>query len=220
MQSAAFLVLRRIPALKQPAQAIAVRSHYVNLQTLSVEIRIPFVEDALLVKHKWPKPIDGGESVMRTLVSLAIVMVLIAPMLSLAQGAHDRCPADLTYVGTLKGTESFVELLDKTFEIELPENATLDTPYQQTKLVADGGKGARSKLRPQDVPKGIHIVPYGQGENGKAWVVSDPRLKTVPEADGKTRYVFGMHLHCTVDEFARQFGGCAVNVDVCYKPPK
>ena len=30
--------------------------------------------------------------------------------------------------------------------------------------------------------------------------MSDPKLKTVPEADGKTRYVFGMHLHCTVDE--------------------
>ena len=28
---------------------------------------------------------------------------------------------------------------------------------------------------------------------------------------------FEMHLHCTVSEYARQFGGCAVNLDVCYK---
>ena len=28
---------------------------------------------------------------------------------------------------------------------------------------------------------------------------------------------FGMHLHCTVSEYARQFGGSAANVDVCYK---
>jgi hypothetical protein len=73
-------------------------------------------------------------------------------------------------------------------------------------------------LRPQDIPKGIHIVSYGQSGNGKAWAVRDPSLKTVSEAGGKTRKIFGMHFSCTVDEFARQFGGCAVNVDVCYKP--
>ena len=140
--------------------------------------------------------------------------------LCFAQGAHGKCPADLDYVGTIKGSGSFVELLDKRLEIELPENATLNTSYQQTKFVANGGKGAHSKLRAEDVPKGIYIVPYGQGDAGKAWDVSDPKLKTVPDADGKTRYVFGLRLHCTVDEFARQFGGCAVNVDVCYKPNK
>jgi len=156
----------------------------------------------------------------RACTYLAALIVLFVPFLSLAQGVHDRCPADFRYVGTLKGTGSFVELLDKTLEIKFPENATLDTSYQQTKVVADGGKGEHSNLCPQDIPKGVHIVPYGQGESGKAWVVSDPRLKTVSQADGKTRYVFGMHLHCTVDEYARQFGGCAVNVDVCYKPQK
>ena len=152
----------------------------------------------------------------KTCVSLLIVF--FAPSLCLAQGEHGKCPADLNYVGTIKGVGSFVELLDERLEIKLPENARLDTSYQQTKVVADGGKGAHSKLRPQDIPRGIHIVPYGQSGNGKAWTVSDPRLKTLPEADGKTRYVFGVRLHCTVDEFARQFGGCAVNVDVCYKP--
>ena len=151
----------------------------------------------------------------RTSVSLLFFTVLVFSPWSLAQ---DQCPAHFRYIGTLKGTGSFVELLDKTREVKLPENATLDTSYQQTKVVADGGKGARSKLRPQDIPKGIHIIPYGQGENGKAWTVSDPSLKTVPAANGTSRYVFGMRLRCTVDEFARQFGGCAVNVDVCYKP--
>ena len=145
-------------------------------------------------------------------------VVLFMPSLSLARGGNGKCPADLKYAGTIKGTGSFVELLDKTLEIKLSENATLDTSYEQTKVVADGRKGAHSKLRPQEIPKGIHIVPYGQSGDGKAWDVSDPRLKTLPEADGKTRYVFGMRLHCTVDEFARQFGGCAVNVDVATNP--
>src|SRR5215467_1087409 len=27
-------------------------------------------------------------------------------------------------------------------------------------------------------------------------------------------------LSCTMSEYARQFGGCAVNVDVCYKPKR
>jgi hypothetical protein len=30
----------------------------------------------------------------------------------------------------------------------------------------------------------------------------------------------GMKLACTMSEHARQFGGCAVNVDVCYMPKK
>jgi len=148
------------------------------------------------------------------------VIAFLAPSLCSGQGTHDKCPADFNYVGTIKGTGSFVELLDKRLEIQLPENASLDTSYQQTKIVADGGKGTHSNLRAEDIPKGIHIVPYGQGDEGKAWDVSEPKLKTAPQADGKTRYVFGMRLHCTVDEFARQFGGCAVNVDVCYKPKK
>jgi len=156
----------------------------------------------------------------RTRVSLLVFIVLFVPRLSPAQAAPGRCPADFIYVGTLKGTGSFVELLDKTLEIKLPENATIDTSYQQTEVVAHGGKGAHWNLRPQNIPKGIHIAPYGQDVNGRAWGVSDPSLKTVSQADGKTRYVFAMRLHCTVDEYARQFGGCALNADVCYKPQK
>ena len=149
---------------------------------------------------------------------LVCFILLLLPSLGLAQKVHEGCPVELTYVGTIKGTGSFVELLDKRLEIKLPQNATLDTSYQQTKVVAAGGKGARSKLRPEDIPTGIHIVPYGQDDEGKAWDVSDPKLKTASETEGKTRYVFGIHVHCTVEEYARQFGGCAVNVDVCYKP--
>ena len=151
------------------------------------------------------------------LIMLSFV-VLFVPSPSLAQGVLEQCPAGFRYVGTLKGTGSFVEPLDKTLEIKLPANATIDTSYQQTEVVAHGGKAASWNLRSQNIPKGIHIVPYGQDMNGKAWGVSDPSLKTVPQTEGKTRYVFAMRLHCTVDEYARQFGGCAVNADICYKP--
>ena len=51
-------------------------------------------------------------------------------------------------------------------------------------------------------------------------VVSDPKLRAVPLGDGKTRYVFGMRLACSVREYARQNGGCGVSVDVCYMPKK
>jgi len=156
----------------------------------------------------------------KAFTSLAFTLLFV-PSLSLAQGAHDRCPADFRYVGTLKGTGSFVELLDKKLEISLPENATLDTSYQQTKIVADNHQGnAHSNLRPQDIPKGIHIVPYGLNDHDMGWAVSAPTLRTVSGADGSTHYVFGMRLACTVEEYARQFGGCAVSVDVCYKPQK
>src|SRR5215831_16082424 len=109
---------------------------------------------------------------------------LLLPCLGLAQ-VHEGCPEGLKYVGTIKGTGSFVELLDKRLELKLPQNATLDTSYQQAKVVAAGGKGAHSKLRPEDIPKGIHIVPYGNDESGKAWAVSDPKLKMVSSSDGK-----------------------------------
>ena len=52
----------------------------------------------------------------------------------------------------------------------------------------------------------------------KSWAVRDPKLKAVPDADAKTRYVFGMKLACTMSEYARQFGGC--DVDVCYMKKK
>jgi hypothetical protein len=150
---------------------------------------------------------------MRTPGALFAFITLLWPSLIFAQGAHESCPGGLKYVGTLRGTGSLVELLDTRLEISLPEDAMLDTSYQQTKVVAPKSKGL--KLRP---PKGIHIEAYGVEDYGKQWDVGDPKLITISDADGKTRYVFGMHLHCTVSEYARQFSGCAVNVDVCYKP--
>ena len=148
---------------------------------------------------------------------LLMIAVLFLPSVILAQSPHDRCPEGFRYVGTLTGNGSFEEPLNKTLEISLPENAKLDTSYQQTKVATDN---ARSKFRPQDIPKGIDIVPYGQTDLGKEWAVSDPELKTVPDTDGRTRHVFAMNLSCSMSEHARQFGGCAVNVDVCYKPQK
>ena len=145
---------------------------------------------------------------------LLTLSLLFVPSVILAQTLHDRCPEALRYVGTLRGNGSLVEPLNKQFEISLPENATLDTSYQQTKVVIDNTHG---KLRPDGIPKGIHIVPYGESDVGKEWAVRDPELKAVRSANGVTRYVFAIRLSCMMNEYAPQFGGCAVNVDVCYK---
>jgi hypothetical protein len=53
--------------------------------------------------------------------------------------------------------------------------------------------------------------------------VSDPELKEVKNAEGKVvRYKFGMHLFCKVGTTGAnpQFGECAVEAEVCYKPSK
>jgi|SRR5215475_11020123 len=63
------------------------------------------------------------------------------------------------------------------------------------KVVARIGQGnAHSHLRSQDIPTGIHIVPYGLGDHGERWAVSSPTLRTVLEANGRTHYVFGMRV--------------------------
>jgi hypothetical protein len=142
------------------------------------------------------------------------------PSLSLAQSAQDECPGGFTYAGTLKGNGSLLKPLNARVELKLPDDATLDISYQQANVVGDNGQSNRSKLRPQDIPKGIHIVPDVQSDAGKSWALSDPRLKEHRTPFGKTRYVFGMRLVCTISEYARQFGDCAVNVDVCYMPKK
>ena len=155
---------------------------------------------------------------MTTLCGFPIFIVLLMPSLSLSQIAHDECPEGLRYAGTLKGNGSFAEPLNTRVEIKLPDNAMLDISYQQANLVADNGQSNRSKLRPEDIPRGIHIVPDVQSDLGKSWAVSDPLLKEHETLMGKTRYVFGMRLSCTMSEYAEQFGGCAVNVDVCFMP--
>jgi hypothetical protein len=79
-------------------------------------------------------------------------------------------------------------------------------------------------MRPQDVPKGFYLVPYGESSSTideQGWAVSDPELRALNrDASGKvTRCGFGMNLFCN----ARTAGAeraveCSVRVDVCYKP--
>jgi hypothetical protein len=152
-------------------------------------------------------------------VGLPMVVLFMSP-LSFAQ---TRCPEGFRYAGTLSGTGSAIEAFSKRVELRLPENATLDTSYQQTRVRADNGQGnAHSNLRPQDIPKGIHIIPTGTHDLDKGWSVSDPQLKAVERsADGRiTRYQFGMRLNCTVGSGMQQSGSCEVDVEVCYKPKK
>ena len=158
---------------------------------------------------------------MKKHVGFLIVSVLIVSFLLMSSlsSAQDRCPEGFHYVGALSGTDT--EKFDETVFLKLPEGATLDESYQQTQVRATNGKGkAKSNLRPQDIPKGIHIIPYGSSNLRKVWAVSEPQL-IKPDSNGtSTRYAFGMHLFCSVQgsAFSQNEGSCEVGVDVCYKP--
>ena len=85
----------------------------------------------------------------------------------------------------------------------------------QSGLRTQKGK-SKSSLRPQDIPKGVHIDPYGSNDLGKVWTVSEPQLTKTKD----DRYAFGMHLFCSVpsSSFSQTEGACVVGVQVCYKP--
>ena len=112
---------------------------------------------------------------------------------------------------------------DKKVVLKLPQRATLDDSYQQTKVRSTNAKG-KTNLRPEDIPKSILIIPYGSRENDKTWAVSEPQLTKIKEEDVDgtyfTRYQFGMHLSCSVhgSPYSQQTGDCDVAVEVCYKP--
>jgi hypothetical protein len=151
-------------------------------------------------------------------VGLLIVSCLLMPSLSSAQ---DRCPEGFRYAGALSGSST--ETFDKTVFLKLPEGATLDASYQQTQVRATNGKGkVKSSLRPQDIPKGIHIDPSGSSDLEKVWAVSEPQLRELKGNNDatSTRYAFGMHLFCSVQgsAFSQTEGACDVGVEVCYKP--
>jgi hypothetical protein len=150
---------------------------------------------------------------MKNQFGFLIVSFLLTASLSSAQ---DHCPEGFRYVGTLSGSDP--EQFDKTVVLELPEFATLDESFQQTRVRATNGKGrAKSNLRPQDIPKGIYIIPFGSNDLEKGWAVSEPQLTKTKEDD---RYAFGMHLFCSVQgsSFSQTEGACDVEVEVCYKP--
>ena len=155
---------------------------------------------------------------MKKHVCFLIVTLLVMSSLSNAQ---DRCPEGFRYAGALSGTSA--ETFDKTVFLKLPEGATLDESYQQANIRATGGKGkAKSNLRPQDIPKGIHLIPYGSSDLEKVWAVSEPQLRKIKDDNNatSTRYAFGMHLFCSVQgsPYTQTEGACDVGVQVCYKP--
>jgi hypothetical protein len=165
----------------------------------------------------------GGGDVSITRVALPLVFsFVLGSTVSLAQ---NNCPEGFRYAGTLSGHGSSVDSFDSRQALTLPQNAKFDESYQQKKVdVTNGKNGVHSNMRPQDVPKGFYLVPYGDSSSTideAGWAVSDPKLRALSrDASGKvTRYGFGMRLLCS----ARAAGAeraveCSVRVDVCYKP--
>jgi hypothetical protein len=154
---------------------------------------------------------------IKPVASLAFILLFVSNV-SIAQNS---CPDGFRYAGTLEGSSAYMVPFSKRVEITLPENATPDISYQQTKVRAeDGNIKEHSNLRPQDIPPGIHIVPYGRaGDAG--WAVSHPELRVVERlANGRiARYAFSMQLYCMPSDLPTH-AGCDVDVAVCYKPSR
>jgi hypothetical protein len=122
----------------------------------------------------------------------------------------------------MSGTASYGTPFNERREVTLPEGATLDTSFQQQKVRSSAGnQKAQSNLLAKDIPKGILIIPSGSTTYGQSWAVSAPELKVVGSGDN-AQYKFGMQLYCTTsgNRSEQHFGGCDVNVEVCYKPKK
>jgi len=152
---------------------------------------------------------------------LVAFLLFVASPLTVAQS---NCPEGFRYAGSLSGSGSSMTPFDQRVRLRLPENATLDTSFQQKKVRAtNGSSGVSSTLRAHDLPKGILIITHGKSDRiyEQGWAVSDPELKVLEQdSNGKvTHYEFGMHLFCKVGEQGAnpQFGECSVTVEVCYK---
>lgn len=147
---------------------------------------------------------------MRPVGFLAFVVFYTS---SLALAQHN-CPQGFQYVGTLSGTGSIVSEFNERRQINLPQNATLDTTFQQSNIRSHGGSvKPKSELRAKDIPKGILIIPSGSTDLQKGWSVSDPELVAIkaPGSQSVTGYKFGMKLYCTVGSTVNQnVGGCHV----------
>jgi hypothetical protein len=162
------------------------------------------------------------EDIMSLRVRLFVVtFVCVFAALCIAQ--DNKCPQGFNFAGRLYGSGSFGSNFAHRVEIQFPPNVRIDSSYQQGSVHAENGQSdAHSRLNPQAIPKGIHIVPFGSDDHEKGWAVDDPELKGIAwDDDGRiTRYGFGMQLYCTTGsgEADRIVGGCNVDVDVCYKP--
>ena len=153
---------------------------------------------------------------MRLRVSLVTLGLL---SIAVPLFAQHNCPQGFNYAGTLTGTGSYGIAFDERREINLPEDATIDTSFQQSNVRVRGGNSrAKSDMQAKDIPKGILIIPSGSTRYDNGWAVSAPELKTVGEP---AQYRFGMKLYCISSSGTdAHFGGCDVNVDVCYKLKK
>jgi hypothetical protein len=140
--------------------------------------------------------------------------------------AQSECPEGFKYAGLLAGSGSYGTPFDQKVFINLPRGAKLDTSYQQTELRSTNARsGVSSKLSAQDIPKGIQVIAHGKTDDTyeQGWAVSEPELKEIKNASGNVvRQKFGMHLYCKVGTTGAnpQFGECAVEAEVCYKPLK
>ena len=148
-------------------------------------------------------------------------VLLISVLLSMCvlSSGQSNCPQGFVYVGTLSGTGSATSELNQRLSLKLPQSATLDESFHQAQVRATNTKG-KTNLRPEDIPRGILIIPHGPSENDKPWAVSEPQLTKITDELGTSRYQFGMHLFCGVhaSSFGQQEGDCTVDVEVCYKP--
>ena len=150
---------------------------------------------------------------LRIILATLGLLSMAAPLL-----AQHNCPQGFNYAGTLTGTGSYGIAFDERREINLPEDATIDTSFQQSNVrVRAGNPRAKSNLQAKDIPKGILIMTGGSTMYDNGWAVSAPELKT---EGAPAQYRFGMKLYCISSSSPANmhYGGCDVNVYVCYKP--
>jgi len=139
--------------------------------------------------------------------------------------AQHNCPEGFRYVGKMSGTGSYGIPFNERRELILPDGAAPDTSFQQKQVNARAGNEmAHSNLLAKDIPKGILIITWGATTYDQGWAVSGPELKTVgpSQYSQNPRYAFGMQLYCTTSKQSSymHYGGCDVNVEVCYKLKK
>jgi hypothetical protein len=100
---------------------------------------------------------------MTRYVDSLVSIVLVASSLVIAQS---ECREGFRHVGTLSGTGSSFTAFDNRVQTRLPKGARLDTSYQQTEVHATNRRsGMDSQLRPEDIPKGILIIPSGTSDD-------------------------------------------------------
>jgi hypothetical protein len=61
--------------------------------------------------------------------------------MSVLSKAQSNCPEGFVYVGNLSGTGSATQEFNKTVVLKLPEGATLDASYQQSRVRAANAEG-------------------------------------------------------------------------------